>query len=105
MTTMTPSQQRTIEALRNEGISSLYRSYADKYEYKRFEAWPNGSEISVVITIGRKGDEGTFAESYARDKWHLFIGKRGAVYAYNGRNKMVHCVRRVLSCIPRIPSN
>ena len=101
---MTPSQQRTIEVLRNEGIASIYRSYADKYEFKRFEAWPNGSEMSVVITVGRKGDEGTMAESFARDKWHLFVSKHGAVTAFNG-DKFVRCARRVLSAIPRIPSN
>ena len=95
------AQQKTVDSIRANGITSIYRTYADKYEYKKFEVKPNGSELSVVITIGRINDEGTMAETYARDKWHLFISKRGAVTAYNG-DKFVRCPHRVLSCIPRI---
>lgn len=52
------------------------------YEIKKLEVEKVGRLISVYIVIGGKNDEGTYAEIFARNKLHIFIGERGGLRAY-----------------------
>lgn len=82
---MTPSQEKRISQIKE--LYLYYHSYGsdkDRYEVKKFEVNPISPEqkrsiYSVVIEVGLKGDEGTTASIYCRNRNHFFIGRRGKI--------------------------
>ena len=76
---MTRAQERKLEAIRHEAEKSLFWGGPEKYEVKKWEVEEFVSFVSLVVETGMKGDEGTMAEVFARDRAHLFIGSRGKV--------------------------
>ena len=73
---MTNAQERALAR-----IKALVKQefYSDKCEIKKWEVHENEYFVSLVVEYGLKGDEGTWAEIFARDRCHLFIGKRGGI--------------------------
>ena len=51
--------------------------YADNHEIKEWEVEENEYFVSVVIVVGMKGDEGTLAQAFARERCHIFVYKGG----------------------------
>jgi hypothetical protein len=67
-----------------------YRLYlTDAHEIKHLEFTPFtvGNGIFVLLTVGRIGDEGTYAELFGRDTYHLCIGPRGGLSAVDKNAK------------------
>lgn len=80
---MTKSQEKAIEKIRKLG-EELFWGRADEYEFKEFDIKElNYGTISLVVETGMKNDEGTLAAIFARDRAHLFIGKRGGITYYD----------------------
>ena len=82
------AQQRSrLEQLRSaillhDGLDS------DAYEYKIFEIRLGGrSSVLLYTVVGRKGDEGTAAESFARRSRMLAIGRRGGLTLLNPQER------------------
>lgn len=73
---MTKVQEKAIEDVRNLVNRELY---SDKYEIKRWEVNDGEYFVSLFVEYGLKEDEGTYAEIFARDNAHLFIGKKGGI--------------------------
>lgn len=87
---MTKAQEMAIEQVRRMTEKNL----ASFQEIKRFEFEECGYFVSLYVVIGAKGDEGTIAEVFARDKAQLFIGKRGGVtYPVFGKRGGFRCKR------------
>lgn len=75
---MTKKQMWAIENLKREVEHDIVYG-SDRYEFKEFKVTEHEHFVNVVMEIGRKGDEGTMAEIYCRDRAQFFIGKRGGV--------------------------
>jgi len=73
---MTKSQEQALERVRALVESELL---SDEYEIKIWEISDCKYFISLVVEYGLKNDEGTLASLIARDRAHLFIGKRGGI--------------------------
>jgi hypothetical protein len=54
---------------------------------KEFEVEESEHFLIIYSVTGLKNDEGTMAAVFARDRRHIFIGKRGGIFAY-GRNSV-----------------
>lgn len=78
---MTNSQKEKIEILKSNFFKFHCFGDENNYEIKRCDIDDEFSKsfVSMVIVVGMKNDEGTYAEIIARDRAHYFIGKRGAV--------------------------
>lgn len=76
---MTRQQERMLERIKRKCEDSLFFGGPEKYEFKQWEVKDYRSFVSLVFETGRKGDEGTMAAIFARDRAHLFIGPRGGV--------------------------
>ena len=75
---MTNSQQNKINMIRNQA-KNLHGEYSKNYEIKQWEIEEYDNFISLVVEVGMIGDENTYASIYARDRLHVFIGKKGGV--------------------------
>lgn len=81
----TPSQDRAIQKLIRkawQAAAGYDLAYEDEYEWKRFKVEPIGRTLSVVIELGRIGDEGTAASVFCRTRGHAFVGPRGGITYY-----------------------
>ena len=86
---MTKSQIEAIERIKRLAMER-YSNYAETHEIKELEVRDYDYFVSVVIETGLKDDEGTLAEFIARDRAHLFIGKRGGItYPVTVNGKMI----------------
>lgn len=74
---MTVAQEKAIAKIRRLAAETLYDPAT--YEFKRFDVEDCGSFLSVVVETGMMNDEGTLAEVFARDRAHLFVGRRGGI--------------------------
>lgn len=87
---VTPSQVAEIEALKERFWRRVIGlpEFHDKYEWKEFKhellEW---GVVSLVMEIGRKNDEGTMAAILCRSRVHIFIGRKGGLYAYGKGGK------------------
>lgn len=52
-------------------------------EYKQFTVCLIGKSIEVLAEVGGRGDEGTMAEVFGRDRRQIFIGPRGGMKLAN----------------------
>jgi hypothetical protein len=95
---MTKSQERTINEIKAHFEAQNERRGT---EFKQFEVNDTEYLVSLVIVTGGINDEGTMAEVFARDRRHLFIGKRGGIKLanpgrYNEKTKSIDfCNKRV----------
>ena len=86
------SQQKyKLENIRDTVLNTLYGSTKEDYEIKRFdirvsELTKNTNQVSVVVETGLKGDEGTLAQSLARERAMIFIGKNGGMKHVQWKN-------------------
>lgn len=88
---MTKQQQQAVEWLRREILlnDGLGKNHVDRHEYKVFEvtAYEDIKTIFVFARVGRKNDEGTMAEVFARTTRHIAIGPRGGMQLLNSKGK------------------
>jgi len=87
---MNEKQERAIERLR-EAILANDGHHSSDYEYKRFEAtesdYPGSRLVFLYTVVGRKNDEGTYGELFARTARHIAIGPRGGLHLLNAKRK------------------
>lgn len=86
-TGMTASQAAAIEAIRERIIELRNRGFAQNYEFKHFEVRQRQGYVSLTVEIGRKGDEGTMASIYCRDRRIIAVGPRGGLELLNAKHK------------------
>lgn len=73
---MNRAQERALSTIR----AQIRREYeCINHEIKKWDVTETEYFVSLVVTIGVKGDEGTLGEVFGRDHMQLFIGKRGGV--------------------------
>lgn len=73
---MTNAQTKAIERVKAMTQSLLF---TDNYEVKEFTIQDYEFFVSVAIETGIKNDEGTYASIIARERVHIFVGKRGGI--------------------------
>lgn len=78
--TRTPSQQRKIDGIRRT-IERTMNSYLDEnhYEIKEWTETDYDHFVAIWAVVGLKNDEETLAEALCRDKWQIFVGRKGGV--------------------------
>ena len=81
---MTKQQERRIAQIENYMLSlHCRRNGENDYEIKYRQADQLTENIvSLVVEVGMKNDEGTYAALLCRDRIHVFIGKKGGVRCY-----------------------
>lgn len=75
---MTKAQQNKIDMIRKQA-ENLHGDFSKNYEIKQWEVEEYDTFVSLVVEVGIIGDENTYASIYARDRLHVFIGKKGGV--------------------------
>ena len=75
---MTNSQRNKINMIRAQAVN-LHGDFSKNYEIKQWEVEEYETFVSLVVEVGMIGDENTYAAIYARDRLHVFIGKKGGV--------------------------
>ena len=83
---MTKAQEKSVAKIKTLVEKELL---SDEYEIKTWEVEENKFFVSVYVVYGMKNDEGTLASLIARDRAHLFVGKRGGIrypVSKNGRH-------------------
>lgn len=73
---MTAAQERALKRIQKLVENEFY---SDDYEIKEWDVKENEYFVSLVVEYGMKNDEGTYAEIFARNRAHLYIGKKGGV--------------------------
>jgi hypothetical protein len=76
---MNATQERKIEQIKAAMLENASLGGLSNVEIKQLEVSENGHFVSLVIEVGRVGDEDTMASIYCRDRRQVFIGKRGGV--------------------------
>ena len=77
----TPSQAKTFERWWNGAMDG---NDAATHEIKSLAFEPSRVGLFVRVEVGRTSDEGTLAASFARDRYHLIIGPKGALRSHDG---------------------
>ena len=75
---MTNAQEIVIKRIRNE-VEKIHGTCSDSYEIKEWIIDDCEYFVSLCFEVGLKNDEGTMAALTARDRGHIFIGKRGGI--------------------------
>lgn len=84
---MTRAQEKKLNQIKTE-VEEMRTSLHKNGEIKKFDVTENEyGTVQVVCAIGASGDEGTLAECFARDRFQIFIGKRGGVTYYDNKFK------------------
>lgn len=77
---MTDKQQHAIDRIRFM-LDAELKYAGDRYELKTWEVddqhFDSSGLVFVYVEWGLKGDEGTLASVFCREKVHISIGKRG----------------------------
>lgn len=87
---MTKLQKKALERIKQLVEQDFY---SDEYEIKLWEVKECEYFVSLVVEYGLKGDEGTMAKVFGRDRAHLFIGKRGGITYPVTKNDKVYTKR------------
>lgn len=75
---MTKSQERALNKIKRLAEKWANEGFKDG-ELKEWNVEEDEYFVSVIVEIGGKNDEGTWAEAVCRDRAQLFIGKCGGV--------------------------
>ena len=75
---MTKSQERALNKIKRLAEKWANEGFEDG-ELKKWDVEENEYFVSVIVEIGGKNDEGTWAEVVCRDRAQLFIGKCGGI--------------------------
>ena len=86
---MTKAQEKTVGRIKAM-MEQDFIYDKERYEIKEFEVKENDYFVSVVGEVGLKGDEGTLAQIFVRERFHLFIGKKGGITYYNRKGTRKH---------------
>lgn len=78
---LTPSQLKAITKIQLNQLR-------DGHEVKQFRLVQLGSCVSVVVEVGRKGDEGTLASVLCRTRGHFFVSRLGKIQAVDPSDKV-----------------
>ena len=89
---MTKAQEKMINNIKYWMEKDLFFD-KEKYEIKQFDVSETEYFVSVVGEVGLKGDEGTLAQFFGREKFHLFVGKKGGITYYNRKGTKKHLKR------------
>lgn len=90
MSDLSDRQRWTVERIRREAMKhmTIDPSKHDEYEEKEFTMHRiTDRTIAVYICVGRKGDEGTYAELVHRAAGQFFVGPRGGVSWHKARSR------------------
>lgn len=83
---MTKAQERVIDYIKNNWLEVVHGArHIDEFEIKKYEVKENEYFTSLVIESGLKGDEGTMARWFGRDRIHILVGKRGGIKYYDAK--------------------
>lgn len=92
---MTAKQKHFVEVLKREILACNSLGSPDEYEYKKWEVsgpgpvvLSDGSSfesplVFISCEVGRKGDEGTLASTFCRNRRHILITPRGGIELLN----------------------
>ena len=84
-TPITPAQLKTLAIIREKMLS-----WGGDRIWKRWDVRILASgKLGISAEVGHKDDSGTMAALFCRDRWHLFIGRRGGLIAFDDNRKMV----------------
>lgn len=72
---MTKAQEKMVNKIKYMMEQEFFYD-KEKYEVKQFDVNDDKYFVSVVGEVGLKGDEGTLAQVFGRERFHLFIGKK-----------------------------
>jgi hypothetical protein len=103
---MNTVQAQTIEAIKTLMLASESLSGRVEVEIKKLEIDENEYFVSLYVSVGRIGDEGTMLQLLGRDGRHFFIGKRGGVTLkgvdHNGKYSSVTIkgLRKAINYLP-----
>lgn len=86
---MTKAQEKKLNKVKSM-MEEEFMYDKEKYEIKRFKVNDMEYFVSVVGEVGLKGDEGTLAQVFGRERFHLFIGKKGGITYYNKKGITKH---------------
>lgn len=89
---MTKTQEKMVTKIKNMMEQEFFYD-KEKYEVKQFKVEETKYYVSVVGEVGLKGDEGTLAQVFGRERFHLFIGERGGITYYNKKGTNKHLKR------------
>lgn len=88
---MTNSQiKKLIEVLHK---SEVFNYEKGSYEIKKYEVDENEFFVNVILEVGMKNDEGTYASIVCRDHVQLFIYKKGRI-EYPTRKRKTKTLKR-----------
>lgn len=74
---MTNSQiKKLVEVLHK---SEVFNYENGSYEIKEYKVHENEFFVNVILEVGMKNDEGTYASIVCRDRVQLFIYKKGRI--------------------------
>lgn len=82
---LTPSQKRNVRVLLAEGlaVNGIEGAVAREFKEASLDRVGEYSDwLALYVVVGRKGDEGTAAEIYCRERGHFFLSRRGGVSFY-----------------------
>lgn len=83
---MTKQQERRIAQIEEIMLNLVGHPENKEIKTKDIEELEGGI-VSVVIEVGRIGDEGTLAAVFCRQSAHIFIGPRGGCSTYTRSRK------------------
>ncbi len=85
---MTNTQTKKVELIKKLFINHLFN---ETYEVKTCEVKPLSSTdlVEIYMVSGLIGDEGTYAELFARDRIHAFVSPRGQITYYDIKAKKI----------------
>lgn len=89
---MTKAQEKMVNKIKYMMEQEFFYD-KEKYEIKQFDVSETEYFVSVVGEVGLKGDEGTLAQVFGRERFHLFIGKKGGITYYNRKGTTKHLKR------------
>lgn len=91
---MTPTQEAEIEAVKvrfwaRVTMGAILGPECEaKYEWKEFKhELLDWGAVSLVMEIGMKNDEGKLSSLLCRYRVHIFIGRKGRLFAYGKGGK------------------
>ena len=102
---MNQTQIKKIDRIKQAAILEWVKD--NDHEIKIWKVEDYGYFVSVVVEVGLKGDEGTFASLIGRNRAHIFVGPKGGLSYITKKGKKkalkfinlweVHCAQNYQS--------